>query len=364
MTSRAAIARAKAPETDVGYANARIRGMKSHFLPAEFYERLISAVDLSHVVKELLETGYRADIERNIVKGIRSSTIDDALKDSMLATYAKVLSLLTPECRTLVNTLVGRWDVFNVKTILRGAHHNVAYADVVDSLMPAGYLGMVELQELARIGDVRAVVDTMATWGLVYAQPLRASFTAYLEAKDLTVLELALDRQYSAWASSRLTGTSDDVLITRRVFAMQVDVRNINTAFRMIAHDVDLQDPGTYFLSGGRSIRPDLFLKMVGASDVDDVLDLLEKTPYHEALDSAASRYVATQSISVFERALEDMVMRKALSAGVGDPHGVGVAISYLWGKENEVTNLRIIAKGKEVGMPADRMRQELILVL
>ena len=37
--------------------------------------------------------------------------------------------------------------------------------------------------------------------------------------------------------------------------------------------------------------------------------------------------------------------------------------IGYLWAKQNEITNLRIIVKGKAVGMPADRMRKELILV-
>jgi vacuolar-type H+-ATPase subunit C/Vma6 len=55
--------------------------------------------------------------------------------------------------------------------------------------------------------------------------------------------------------------------------------------------------------------------------------------------------------------------MRKALFAGVRDPHGVGVGISYLFGKQNEVTNIRIIVKGTAVGMPADRMREELVLV-
>ncbi|MFU8891731.1 MAG: V-type ATPase subunit, partial [Anaerosomatales bacterium] len=46
-----------------------------------------------------------------------------------------------------------------------------------------------------------------------------------------------------------------------------------------------------------------------------------------------------------------------------GDPLGIGVAVSYLWAKQNEITNLRIIVKGKAVGMPEDRVREELILV-
>jgi vacuolar-type H+-ATPase subunit C/Vma6 len=80
-------------------------------------------------------------------------------------------------------------------------------------------------------------------------------------------------------------------------------------------------------------------------------------------LDVAALRYLENSSIPVFERALEDLVMRRAIMSGIKDPMGVGVAISYLYGKQNEVTNVRIIVKGKSVGMPADRVREELILV-
>ena len=98
-------------------------------------------------------------------------------------------------------------------------------------------------------------------------------------------------------------------------------------------------------------------------SDIDEVLDALKDTPYGKPLDEAAAAYLEVGSISVFERALEDYVMRKALAARLTDPLGVGVAISYLWAKQNEVTNLRIIVKGKTVQMPADRMRKELILV-
>ena len=52
-----------------------------------------------------------------------------------------------------------------------------------------------------------------------------------------------------------------------------------------------------------------------------------------------------------------------ALVSRAGVPLGIGIPIAYLWGKQNEITNLRIIVKGASVGMPEDRVRGELILV-
>ena len=98
-------------------------------------------------------------------------------------------------------------------------------------------------------------------------------------------------------------------------------------------------------------------------SDVDEVLDELRGTGYGLVLDEVAVKYLEENSIAVFEQALEDHLMRKALALSHGDPLGVGVSIAYLWAKQNEVTNLRIIVKGKSVGMPVERMRGELILV-
>ena len=127
--------------------------------------------------------------------------------------------------------------------------------------------------------------------------------------------------------------------------------------------DVEGIEVGRFFLTGGRRISQGLFRDIAEMSDVDNVVDALKDTPYREAMEEAAVRYVEVGSIAVFERALEDYLTRKALSAGLGDSLGIGVAISYLWAKQNEITNLRIIVKGQTIGMPAERVKKELILV-
>jgi len=351
------------PDTDVGYANARLRGMRSRLLPLSFYERLINDEDLTQVVKDLIETEYAPELEEQLVHGRTAAVIDEALKNNMVRVYRKVLSFLHPNARMLLSTLLGRWDVFNIKTILRGAQHHVSFEDMKTSFFPVGYLSSEELESLAKLGDVHSIVDTMATWGLVYALPLRRAFPEFAKTDDLAPLELALDRQYAEWCAGRLKGSSPDTEIARRILGMQIDTLNIVMVFRLLKADIQANQAGNYFLDGGLAVRKELFLSLSRLSDVDEVLDVLKNSPYAEALDVAALRYLENSSIPVFERALEDLVMRRAIMSGIKDPMGVGVAISYLYGKQNEVTNVRIIVKGKSVGMPADRVREELILV-
>lgn len=348
---------------DYGYSNARIRGMKSRLLGVEFFERLISVPEFGGLLPILLETEYGPDLEERIIHGRNPTQMDLALRDNMARTFQKVLGILNDEAYDLVATLVGRWDLFNLRTIVRGKHMHLSRAEIEESLMPAGQFSEVDLMELAAAEDVRAVVDIAGTWGVGYASALRSGFAEFMKTGELPDLELALDRHYSEWATARLSRRGANAEIARRILGIQADTVNLLTALRLLKADLEGLDPARFWLPGGSHVNLELFVELTALSDVDEVLDRLKATPYGRAMDEVAVMYLETSSMAVFERALEDLLTRRALGLGIGDPLGVGVAVSYLWAKQNEVTNVRIIVRGKAVGMPENRVRKELILV-
>jgi V/A-type H+/Na+-transporting ATPase subunit C len=348
---------------DYGYCNARVRGMRARLMAMPEFDRLMEADDLNRLIQMLLDTDYVDDVESAVIKGRTPAVMDEAFRANMVRTFQKVSGFLNAEAYELVSTLLGRWDLFNIKSIVRGKHMHLAAEDIEDNLYPVGVLSSVDLHLLAGLEDVRAVVDTLWTWGSPYAAPLRSNLATYIAEGELAVLELALDRYYTGWAAARLSGRGSNAALARKILGLQTDSTNLLTAFRLLKSDIGDMDPKRFFLPGGRHVKEDLFLRLVGLSDVDEVLDALQKTPFGPQLEEVVLRYVEENTLSIFERALEDYVMRRALAAGHGDPLGVGIVVSYLFAKQNEVTNLRIIVKGKSVGIPIDRMRRELILV-
>jgi V/A-type H+-transporting ATPase subunit C len=356
--------RDRRPRTrDYGYGNARTRGMKSNLLGAPFFEELMGVSELGKMIGLLSGTGYGPDIDAQLIRGASTAVIDDALKDNMVRTFDKVMGFVNDEARLLSKTLLGRWDLFNIKTIIRGKHMKLKAEAIVDSLLPVGEMTQVELKELAGLQDVLAVTDTLWTWGVAYSIPLRESVQEYLQENDLSVLELALDRYYSQWAAKRVSSYRSNYKLARLILGLQVDSTNLVTTFRLLKADTTDMEVARFFLPGGVHVTEELFLRLTTLSDVDEVIDALKGTPYSQQLEKVLVAYLDANSISVLERALEDYVMRKALGSGFGDPLGFGVMVSYLYAKQNEVTNLRIIIKGNAVGMPPDRMRKELIFV-
>jgi V/A-type H+-transporting ATPase subunit C len=363
MSSSTATRRQAPGGKDYGYSNARLRGMRSRLFDASFFNELIEAPDIQHLAKELADTEYGADLEEALIHGRDAAAVDEALKHNMVRTFQKVHGFLNDEAHYILTTLLGRWDIFNIKTVIRGKHMHLSAEEIADGLLPAGYLNEIDLEALSRLDDVRAVVDTSMTWSLPFAGALSSGYPAYAESGDLSALELSLDRYYATWALERFKRRGANMKLARDFLGIHIDIANLVMVFRLQKADMEKVDVDSLFLEGGADIGLDLYRELARMSDVDEVLDRLRGTSYGLALDDAAVAYLENNSISVFERALEDFLMRRANRLGVRDALGVGVAITYLWAKQNEITNLRIIVKGIAVGMPEDRVRGELILV-
>lgn len=349
--------------SDYGYANARIRGMRSRLLKAEKLDQLLGASDIRQIIQELSQTEIGPFLEETLIQGMTAASVDEALKRNLVATYRKVLGFLNEEALTICRALLGRWDAFNIKTIVRGKHLELTVDQISDGVLPVGALSQIDLDGLMAQPDIRGVVDLAATWELPQAAALRAGYQDFQRSGELMDLELAIDRHYSEWASEQLKRKGANYRIARGVLAMQIDILNLVMVFRAARENLEPERSGEYFLLGGSDIDLELFQRLTALSDIDEILDGVRGTRYGKLLDEAAIPYLESLSVAVFERALEDYFVRRVLALAGTDPLGIGIPIAYLWGKQNEVTNLRIIVKGVAVGMPADRTRKELILV-
>lgn len=349
--------------SDYGYSNARIRGMRSRLLKAEKLEQYLGSTEIRQIIQELSHTEIGPFLEETLIQGLNAHSVDEALKRNLVATYRKVLGFLNPEASFICSTLLGRWDVFNLKSVIRGKHMQLTAEVINEGVLPVGQLSQIDIDGLLGQSDIRAVVDVATTWELPQAPALRDGYHVYQQTGDLADLELALDRYYAEWAMKRLSRKGKNYAIARQILNRQVDILNLVMVFRAAREDLPAEKSQDYFLLGGAELDLETFQHLAAFSDIDEILDGLRGTRYGKLLDEVAPRYLESLSVSVFERALEDQFVRGVLALASSDPLGIGIPIAYLWGKLNEVTNLRIIVKGVAVGMPADRTRKELILV-
>jgi V/A-type H+-transporting ATPase subunit C len=345
------------------YVNARIKGMKRHLLDPSVFEILILKPDVESVITELTNTAYKDEIEKARVQYHGIMCIEVALRRDFSAAFRKILRFMKgDESEKYIKILLGRWDVQNIKTILRGKNIHIPSSEILECLIPAGELDETTMVELIKQPDVKAVIDLLATWNISYAKPLTRNFKEYSEKRDLAILEYAIDRFYYKNAIRAVNGESYDDRLVREMIMTEIDVANIKIVLKMIRDKIDLEEVQDYLIDGGLSLDTEKLLTMVRAGTLEGAIKVLETTPY-SFLTKVPIETVKAGNISVLEKELEKYLIKLGISRFLGDPLSIAIPIAYIWAKYNEITNIRIIARCKTADVPEKELRGELVYV-
>jgi V/A-type H+-transporting ATPase subunit C len=263
------------------YVNARIKGMKRHLLDPSVYETLILKPDVESIIAELGNTAYKDEIEKASVQYNGIMCIEVALRRNFSAAFRKIFGFMRgDESEKYIKILLGRWDVQNIKTILRGKNIHISSAEIHECLIPVGELDDTTMVELLKQPDVKAVIDLLATWGISYAKPLTRNFKEYSEKRDLSILEYAIDRFYYKNALRAVKGESYDDRLVREMIMTEIDVTNIKNVLKMIRDKIDIEEVRSYLIDGGISLDSEKLLSMVRSGTLEGAIKLLETTPY------------------------------------------------------------------------------------
>ena len=348
---------------DYGYINARMRGMKSRLLDRRALDDLVFLPDIESLIADLEKTPYKDEIIEAKVKYSGVLCIEYALRKNFTRTFQKILAIVKEdEAERYITIFLHRWDVQNIKTILRGKYIHVTNEEILDCLVPAGELDEATLIELIRQPDVRAVIDMLATWGIEFSKPLTEKFSEFSDTRDLAILECALDRYYYQNSLETVKKPSYNNILIRNLISLEIDVVNIKTILRMIRDHIDEDEAKKFLINGGKEFDPKRLSQLLGLHSIKDVLSELEQTPYR-FLTVVSENAIRTQKISIIEKQLEKFLIQKGTSAFLGDPLSVASVIGYFWAKYNEITNIRIISRCKTADFPIEQLKEELVYV-
>jgi V/A-type H+/Na+-transporting ATPase subunit C len=349
---------------DYGYINARMRGMKSRLLSHRALDDMILKPDLESLIADLEDSPYHDDIigAKGQFSGILC--IEYALRQNFIRTFRKIQEFAhrETEAEQYIRIFLHRWDVQNIKTILRGKNIHATAEEIASCLEPAGELDEATFREVLRQPDIRGVIDLLATWQIRYARPLTESFPEFAKTKDLAVLECALDRFYYADALSAVKAPGYNNALIRDLLSIEIDVVNLRTVLRMVRDRVDPEEARRYLIAGGTEFDEKDLTGFLALATIGDVLKALGTTRY-AFLAGIPESVVRAQKISAIEKELERFLIRKGAGAFLLEPLSVASVVGYFWAKYNEITNIRIISRCKTADFPVEHLKEELVYV-
>jgi len=348
------------------YANARIRAARQRLLSADDIKAYLHEPNFDSFFKRLSGGPYGESLTTALLTQSGVGAVSAALAGNLRKTYAWVYEMSDDHFRKLLTALVAKWDVNDLKTVIRAKASGEFLDDERTAFMGVGVqISPEEIRALARQDNLEDVVDLVLTWGLPYGQAFSEGLEAYLLKPSVADFELRLDKAYIAWARKQLRGGGEAAKYARRVFGQGIDTLNIDTLIRLADTTDEIEDPLAYLLPGGYFVTEKLFAQLAEAETLDDMINLLKKAVplYANALTEGYEAAVLTGHLSEIERALEMRLTRQTIIEGYRDILGFGVVLSYLTAKEKETTNLGIIAHGVYRGVKPSIIEKDLILV-
>jgi V/A-type H+-transporting ATPase subunit C len=353
--------------SDYGYINARVRAMKSRLLSRETLYELLAARDLTAFADTLDSTDFSKDLGEAFSRAPRPalglsgppgplglSAVEEGLRRNLCRTSAKLLTFADGRAGELLGVILERWDLENIKAVLRGKHTRLSKSDILSGVVPAGSLDEARISELAEAEDAKAVADMLATWRSSFARPLTKALSAYAQDNSLANLELALDRFYVSAGLETVKKGDRNAAKIRGILKGQIDFLNLGTALRLRGEALEEGLLVSFWVPGGEKILERHFLALARAESfiqalvlAPSSLHLLEKPENEAAFERALSRAFALRCARLYR----------------GDPLAIDIPVGYLGMKTIEVANLRLIARGKAYGLSQAELEVELLLV-
>ena len=332
------------------YITGRVRAMKTKLIPAEMYPRMQS-MDASEIARYLEETQYKDEIDALSKDYSGTELIEHATFANLAKTYRKLLDVSIDEPQFLILEYLRRWDIWNIKTVIRGKFYGASDAEIMKYLVPAGELDAEFLDGLTKKGTVQEIISAFE--GTDYVSAL-----AQYDGKNLASLENALDKLYYFRMERAVGGTlSVGGGLLLKYVRREIDIRNLITLFRMNKAGVDAAIIQENLIPGGKLHEE---LSRMAGQPFGEFLRGLEGYPFWSSISDIAT--VDLDAVSRIEARLRAYLVRYAWALSNYHPLSILPVLGYMVSKDTEVSNIRKIVRGKEAGLPAELIEEQVVV--
>lgn len=345
--------------SEYDYGNTRLRAMKSQLLKADQLAVLAEAHSIDLFISQLSKTPYQRAVEIAIIRAVGFERITVMLRYHLVETVTKIQRFYSGTAQELLAILLTRYDIHNLKAILRGLSQFVPPNQIMATLLPIGELTPNILSQLIQAEKPSGVVDMLASMRFIIAQPL-IGLRSQSPNASVADMELCLEQWYFQYANETLQRLRQHDSALTVALKLEADVVNLLVTLRFIHFSPAQQVVESLYVKAGHLSHP--LLTQAAHTTMQEAITVLRSTPYGGVLTESWNRYHKTRLLSEFERGLH-RYRTHALAQNIArDPLGIGVPLGYWALKDNEIRNLRAIAWGIQMGHTPDTIKQSLEL--
>ena len=315
-------------------SSVRIRHAEKKLLTKQQLQRLADAKNLEDAIKLLNETSYSSELS----KLDRPENYEQVLSEVLNKTYKEAMEI-SPE-KSLVEILSCKYDYHNLKVLVK--------ENILKEKFDSMYC-MLDENEIEAFRELALKNDE----GL--SKDFKECLDFFETTKDPQDIDIFLDKKYFEKVLSLAEGFKLEMIT--EYFKAMIDFINLRTFIRCRKQNQVKETLEKVLIKGG-DVETDKILEMF-YEDIEILPIKLKAYKIGRVLSKIVEEYKNTNSLNSFEKSMDDYlveIVRKAKSIH----YGAEVIFSFLFAKELEIKNLRLILVGKVNGLSADFIKERL----
>ncbi len=360
----------KTRELKYGYSNVRVRGMKGLLLTQQFLDELISVRAISAMAELLQRTHYKEDINYYSLKYRDSAVVELAAIRHFGKIARKIKKFAPSDDIEIINALLMKWDLLNLKMIINAKRIGKTFEEIRPYLINTGTINESDYERIAKADEMELFEEIkktslgeemLSSSTEHFNRSMFDAFRSSLKSMDkFFQLQTILDAYIYLFMDKGLKSSDKDVELVRKLLRLEIDAKNILLIERLKAHGVDKKKIRNFLIKGGTLF--DLFIeKLIEADDLKKTYGLLQ-TRFPKLIARKSSEKECS-SLTDLEIILEKVIAYEKVKTFHQSILSIGVLLGFLLLKEEEVNNLRKIAKAKEFGVSEQDIKEILVIV-
>ncbi|WP_319470746.1 V-type ATPase subunit [uncultured Trichococcus sp.] len=315
-------------EIDYKGVNTVLRTYELQLLTEADYDRMLKAHSLKDALDVLKGTGYEFD-EKEV---LTNKNFEGFLMGHLAEIYHEFFTATPAE--EIVELFALRYTYHNLKVLLK---QRFSGEELEHLLIPIGKYSLASLKKLVETGEGSEEHP-------VLVEGVQHALHDFEEEQRIEAATIYMDTYYF----KHLRSISDEIQhpsITKMVDGM-IDLYNLSTMVRSLKQNKPRAFLHTVLSSSGSVAKRDLIEESINGASAVMRKHYFSK-PYGEKLLNLVSDKtdeVDTQKLD----SLVDEYTYELVAEGLYQPFGPVPLLGYLFAKEKEVTNIRLILIGKD----------------
>ncbi|MDR3282542.1 MAG: ATP synthase A1 subunit C [Candidatus Methanoplasma sp.] len=347
----------KGKASNYAYTAARVKAKKAHLLAEDDYSKMLMMTP-QEISRYISEAGYTKEMTDLANRESGLDLLEHATYANMANVFSSILLASTGGLYDMVSAYLTKWDNWNLKVILRGKSYGLDAEGIREDLVPAGSLGAESLEKLV---SLEADDDILAAFGrMTHINFPQDVLAAYKARSNLAEIEDYLDKRYYEHLLTVVRPTDRPSLMFRDYVMKEIDIKNFETILKLKLDGVRGEPVMKYVIPGGKQIDSKLASQLAAADTVEEAVSEVAQIGFYEDIKDALDPKAAT--IREVVSGMKKYEMHQAKKFSHLYPLSVIPVLDYMIHKENEVNNIRTVARGAESGLDRDVVKGLLVI--